>query len=282
MITIPRPRAPLAAGWALRRLRELLERLPVSGRPALPQSVTDELPPRRLRARAGAAGAAPYLDGGRRTAEELIAGLRRAERDPAQLAAILDFGCGAGRVLPYIARIAPQARSVGCDVDRAAIEWAGARRPGAEWVLSSFEPPLPFAGDTFDLVYSVSVFSHLGRGLQDRWLRELRRVLAPGGVALLSVHGPSAFEAFRSGRVRTSWCPPEVFARGPLRSRDCVFTPYTRSLWTAGELPGVGSQYGLAFHGADFIREVWGRELTVLDIRERALTDWQDLVIVGR
>lgn len=225
---------------------------------------------------------AEYRQGGRSAALELAAGLRRAGGDPAGLSAVLDFGCGAGRVLPHFAGLAPDACCAGCDVDRAAVQWAGARHPACDWTLSSFEPPLPFADQRFDLVYSVSVFSHLARGLQERWLHELRRVLAPGGVALLSVHGPSAFEAFRRGRVRTSWCSPDVFAREPLRAGDFMFTPYTRSLWTAGELPGVGSEYGLAFHGADFIHEVWGRELTVLEIAQRALTDWQDLVIARR
>jgi SAM-dependent methyltransferase len=282
VITSPHPRAPLAVGWALRRTRELIDRMPRAGRGTLTEAGADPLPPRRLRARAGAPGATEYLAGGRRAAQELADGLRSTGRDPERLTSVLDFGCGAGRVLPHIARLSPDARCAGCDVDRTAVEWAATRRPACDWTVSSFEPPLPFAPECFDLVYSVSVFSHLGRGLQERWLRELRRVLAPGGVALLSVHGPSAFEAFRTGRVGTSWCSADVFAREPLRARDFVFTPYVRSLWTASELPGVGSEYGLAFHGCDYLREVWGRQLTVVDIRVRALTDWQDLVVCTR
>ncbi|MGB9185388.1 MAG: class I SAM-dependent methyltransferase [Solirubrobacteraceae bacterium] len=282
MIASPHPRAPLAVGWALRRTRELIDRMPRAGRRMLTEAGADPLPPRRLRARAGAPGATEYLAGGRRAAQELADGLRSTGRDPERLRSVLDFGCGAGRVLPHIARLCPGAHCVGCDVDRAAVEWAGAHRPAGDWFVSSFEPPLPFAPERFDLVYSVSVFSHLGRGLQERWLRELRRILAPGGVALLSVHGASAFEAFRTGQVRSSWCSAEVFAREPLRTRDFVFTPYVRSLWTAGELPGVGSEYGLAFHGHDYLREVWGRQLNVVDIRARAVTGWQDLVVCTR
>ncbi len=281
MITSPHPRAPLAVGWALRRSRELIERMPGGGRGTVTEVGAGPLPSRRLRARAGAPGATEYLAGGRRAAQELADGLRRTGRDPARLTSILDFGCGAGRVLPHVARLFPEAHCAGCDVDRTAVEWATGRLAG-DWTVSSFEPPLPFAAECFDLVYSVSVFSHLGRGLGERWLRELRRVLAPGGVALLSVHGASAFEAFRTGRVRTSWCSADVFAREPLRARDFVFTPYARSLWTASELPGVGSEYGLAFHGHDYLREVWGRHMTVVDIRVRALADWQDLVVCTR
>ncbi len=212
-------------------------------------------------------------------AQELADALSVAGRPPAALGSVLDFGCGAGRVLPHFASLAPRAECAGCDVDQFAVAWATEHRPGLDWTLSSFMPPLPFADESFDLIYSISVFSHLGRDLQLQWLRELRRVLSPDGVALLSVHGPSAFDAFRSGRVRTNWCRPEVFTRAPLAARDFVFAPYVQSLWNAGELPGVGGAYGLAFQGPDHIRANWGRELRVMDVLERAVTDWQDLVV---
>jgi SAM-dependent methyltransferase len=212
-------------------------------------------------------------------AAELVRALGTAGREAAALRSVLDFGCGAGRVLPHLARLAPQARVAGCDVDQAAIAWAREHRPGARWELSSFHPPLPFEPESFDLVYSISVFSHLGAALQSPWVRELRRVLAPGGIALLTVHGHHAFDEFRTGRVRTAWCAPGVFARAPLAAGEYVFAPYRRSLWTEGDLPGVGREYGLAFHGAELVREAWGRELEVLDVLPRALTDWQDVVV---
>jgi SAM-dependent methyltransferase len=280
-ISFPRPQVPLVAAWALRRLRELLELTPVGG-PARLESGEGPTPPRRLRARAGTPDVREYREGGVTAATELAAALRRAGADLGTRAAILDFGCGAGRVLPHVAGLAPGADCSGCDVDRDAIDWAVAHRPGLDWALSSFEPPLPFGAESFDLVYSVSVFSHLGRGPQDRWLAELARVLRPGGVALLSVHGPSAFEAFRTGRVRTAWCPRDVFDREPLREHDFVFTPYVHSPWTAADLPGVGRDYGLAFHGHGFIRETWGRHLAVREIAVRAVTGGQDLVIATR
>jgi SAM-dependent methyltransferase len=237
------------------------------------------VPPRRLRARAGAAGAYEFVEGGRQAASELAAVLVSAGRPLAQVCSALDFGCGSGRVLPHLAALAPDCACTGCDVDQVAVEWARSHRPGLRWSLSSFAPPLPFAAESFELVYSISVFSHLDRGLQDQWLRELRRVLVPGGVALLSVHGPHAFEAFRARRVRSSWCPAEVFTRAPLGSEEFVFVPYVRTLWNVGELPGVGRAYGLAFHGPDYVRRSWGRELQVVEVRERALTDWQDVVV---
>ena len=193
--------------------------------------------------------------------------------------AVLDFGCGSGRVLPHMAALAPNALCTGCDVDGGAITWAARHLPALDWSLSDAVPPLPFGADQFDIVYSISVFSHLDEPLQDRWLAELRRVLAPGGIALLAIHGPHAFEQFRTGAVRTRWCPPTAFSRGPLRDEELVFEPYARSVWNRAELPGVGSSYGLAFHGHGYLRRHWPKWLEVLGVRQRGVSDWQDIVV---
>ena len=301
-------RAPLVVGWALRRTRELLDPWLRDGAPASPSLLpvpwsrrravarliprprrpaaeaaavagAGPVPPRRLRARAGAPGAYAFIEGGRQAAAELADVLISLGRDPGQLRSALDFGCGAGRVLPYFAALAPACACAGCDVDEGAVDWASLHRPELAWSLSSFQPPLPYRSESFDLVYSISVFSHLDRELTGLWLDELARVLAPDGMALLSVHGAHAFEQFRRQRVSTSWCSPTAFQRGPLLPDEFVFAPYVRSFWTEGELPGIGRQYGLAFHGADQVRRSWGRSLQVVEVRERALTDWQDVVV---
>jgi SAM-dependent methyltransferase len=263
-------RTPPAVGWALRRTRELADPFLGDG---------GQVPPRRLRARAGAPAAHAFTQGGRQAAAELAGLMRAAGRDPGQLRSVLDFGCGPGRVLPHVARLAPQAVCVGCDVDAAAIDWAGRHHPGLEWSLSSFHPPLPFETGRFHLIYAISVFSHLDRGVAALWLHELRRVLAPDGLALLSVHGPHAFEQFRTGAVTTSWCSPGAFRRGPLGSAEFVFVPYRRSFWSDGDLPGVGREYGLAFQGAEHTQASWGRTLQVVEVRARALTGWQDVAV---
>jgi SAM-dependent methyltransferase len=219
------------------------------------------------------------VEGGREAASVLSDAARSAGRPLESLGSMLDFGCGSGRVLPHISTLAPQAECAGCDVDAAAIRWAVRHRPEFNWAVSDFLPPLPFEEGRYDLVYSISVLSHLDEDLQDRWLAELQRVLALGGVALLSVHGPFALEQFRIGRVRTGWCRSDAFARQPLAKDEFVFEPYVRSRWNARELPDVDAGYGLAFHGAGYLRERWSRAFDVLEVHERAISGWQDLVV---
>ena len=268
----------LLGGWALRALARVFD--PIELR--LAGTAHEVVPPRRLRARAGAPGARAFLEGGRLAAEELAGALACVERSFADFKSILDLGCGAGRVLSYVSQRAPEADCVGCDVDPAAIEWLRRHRRALKWKLTRATPPLPFDDEAFDFVYSISVFSHLDEPQQDRWLAEVARVLRPTGVAVLTTHGPYAFEQFRSGTVRTSWVPASVFERAPIRSGEFVFEPYARSVWNRGELPGVDSAYGLAFHGHRYVRERWSRELEVVGVRERAMSDWQDVVVLRR
>jgi SAM-dependent methyltransferase len=263
--------AALALGWLRRRGLELVEA-------PLPRQA--RVPPRRLRARTGVPGAREFVGRGREAAAELAGALAAAGLgELAAFGSVLDFGCGSARVLPHVAARAPEARCEGCDVDAEAIAWAAARHPELRLAAIGPSPPLPYRAASFALVYSISVFSHLDERAQDAWLAELARVLAPGGVALLSVHGPSAFERFRAGRARAGWCPPGAFARGPLGDDELAFVPYVRSRLNALELPGVGERYGLAFHDHEYLRGHWSRWLEVAAIHERAITDWQDLVV---
>jgi SAM-dependent methyltransferase len=70
-----------------------------------------------------------------------------------------------------------------------AIAWCRAKLPFGRFETNGLEPPLAFADESFDLVYALSVFTHLTVPLQQAWLRELRRVLRPGGLLLLTTHG---------------------------------------------------------------------------------------------
>ena len=97
---------------------------------------------------------------------------------------ILDFGCGCGRVAAPLSRLTP-ARLHGCDVNRRLVDWCRDHLPG-EFQSTQPEPPLPYAGEAFALIYSVSVFTHMHAPQAAAWLGELARVTRPGGLALLT------------------------------------------------------------------------------------------------
>jgi Methylase involved in ubiquinone/menaquinone biosynthesis len=108
--------------------------------------------------------------------------------------AVLDFGCGSGRTLRHLTTTAWQLS--GCDIDAEAIAWSRKVLPGFDLRVTSPEPPLPYGDAAFEVVYAVSVFTHFDRREQIAWRDELFRILAPGGLAVISTMGPSVVENF--------------------------------------------------------------------------------------
>ena len=99
---------------------------------------------------------------------------------PAGTRRILDVGCGTGTMLTYLARFGA---AEGVDIDSEAIEYCHAR--GLTQVSQSTADSLPFANNTFELVTALDVVEHIDDDLGV--LREMRRVLRPGGRLLLTV-----------------------------------------------------------------------------------------------
>jgi SAM-dependent methyltransferase len=113
---------------------------------------------------------------GRRTVlERVIAQLRLPAR-----ARILDAGCGSGRNMIDLAR---HGVVTGIELSETSVALARERDSGE--VIAGSVLEMPFAADSFDLAASLDVIEHLEDDLTA--LRELRRVVAPGGSLLVTV-----------------------------------------------------------------------------------------------
>jgi SAM-dependent methyltransferase len=96
-------------------------------------------------------------------------------------ARLLDIGCGTGYTLSRLPR---GIRAVGLDYSEHALSLAERRAPGVELVRGSAYA-LPFADAAFDAVLALDVLEHLDD--DQRAAREIARILAPGGVAVVAV-----------------------------------------------------------------------------------------------
>ena len=103
---------------------------------------------------------------------------------------ILDWGCGCGRVLRWWKDM-PDVAISGCDYDPQLVEWVDRNLGFASAEVNQLAPPLPYADDSFDFVYAISIFTHLTDDLAIAWMREIKRVLAPGGSFFFTTHGES-------------------------------------------------------------------------------------------
>jgi SAM-dependent methyltransferase len=164
------------------------------------------LPPAELIVRvAGTADVDWFLEGGRLGYETVRAHV------PGRPESVLDFGCGCGRVTRYW--LGTGAHVAGSDLNEDAVEWCRKNLPFARFEENGLAPPLDFEDAGFDLVYGLSVFTHLPEELQIAWLHELSRVLRPGGRLLLTTHGswyrgrldPLERARFDAGEIVVRW-----------------------------------------------------------------------------
>ena len=148
----------------------------------------------------------------RRTGEahaSVIADLVRGHARGGDPLRVLEWGCGAGRIIRHLASagLGAGARLFGVDVDGAAIEWCGRRLPGIRFQRCGPRPPLAFENCSFDVVYHYSVWTHLSEDSVRAWVRELARILKLQGIMIGTTHGehytglllPHELERYRAG-----------------------------------------------------------------------------------
>jgi len=214
------------------------------------------LPPRRLMVRvAGTADPDWFLRSGR-AAYDAIA--EHVQLDGVE--SVLDFGCGCGRVTRYWADF--EGAVSGSDMSAEAIDWCRDHLPFASFLENRLAPPVDFDDGTFDLVYALSVFTHLTADLQLAWRDELRRVLRPGGRLLVTTHG-------RSYVPRLEPQEREQFERGELVVR-----------WA--DVPGTN--LCSAYHPERYLRETFAAGFTFLELDAEGArgNPTQDLVLLQR
>lgn len=100
---------------------------------------------------------------------------------------LLDVGCGTGRTLHQLAIAHPTMRLHGCDMSPAYVKLARKRLKDVDEVTLAVEngEALPWADETFDIVTSTYMFHELPRNARRNVVREMLRVLRPGGLLVI-------------------------------------------------------------------------------------------------
>jgi SAM-dependent methyltransferase len=129
-----------------------------------------------------------YYTGGLETARWLIRYIRK-HIDLKDIR-ILDWGCGPGRIIRHLpALIDNGCDYFGTDYNASSIDWCSRNIPGIAFSKNSLEAKLSFPDHYFDVIYGISVFTHLSEQLHHDWYRELYRVLKTEGIMFFTTQG---------------------------------------------------------------------------------------------
>ena len=183
---------------------------------------------------------------------------------------VLDWGVGCGRVARYFSAV-PGIEFFGVDVDADNVEWCSHNLPG-QYRTVPLRPPVPLDSGSFDLIYGISVLTHLNEGDQRAWLAELDRLAARGAIILLSFHGTTA--------ANYAGLPlPALDAYLDAVARDgFVVTSVNRQVRRFIDEPGY---YVNVAHSDNYVRRVWGEYFDVVDTIP-GMTATHDLAVLRK
>lgn len=235
------------------------------------------IPPPRVRAFAGDVREGAFLHTGASIYRLLLRVAQESGRPFSSFGSILDFGCGPGRGLRYLLKYSQTAACYGTDVDATAIGWCQESFPFGEFMVNDEVPPTGFRSESFDLIYAISVFSHLSEENHLAWLEELQRIGKKDGIVILTTHGEYALRRavsegaiFRMLQIRKA---DLTRAQQELPSRHFVFIRQP-----GGHLNN--DLYGVTFISREYVFRRWSKQFEVLSYLEGILDNWQDAVVL--
>jgi SAM-dependent methyltransferase len=199
-----------------------------------------------------------YLGAGRALRQEIVSML------PADWTwegrRVLDFGCGSGRALRNFLGEAQVAEIYGCDIHAESINWGKANLcPPLHMFQSDERPPLPLRDEHLDLIWVMSVFTHL-TDTWSAWILELHRILKPSGLLIASFMGEGMSEILANEPWDDSRIGMNVLG------------------------PGMGWEAGgpMVLHSPWWIEAHWGRAFEILSLRPTGLIGTGQGVVVMR
>ncbi len=194
---------------------------------------------------------------------------------------VLELGPSTCRVLRHFHFQLGVEQVWGAEINPTSVQWVMDHLPPAFRVFTSApEPHLPLPDESFDLVYAMSVFTHIDRH-ELAWLLELRRILRPGGVLAVSVHSERTWldkdpqiNLFRNLVARGS-----TIQEGAV-TLDDFERPMPRERVTF-TFPGPDGANCQVFHAESYLRRVWGRFMEIVEVQPRSIS-YHDLVVMRK
>jgi len=190
---------------------------------------------------------------------------------------ILDFGCSSGRVVRVLQSWRQDFEYFACDPNQEAIEWADDNLHSIAFLASENAPPLPYRDDFFELVYAISIWSHYAERAAMSWFDEMHRVLAPGGVLLVTVHGLNS--ALQHGANPSRVKSPELLANAAYEMLSTGYY-FWDAFGTGGDWGVISSDWGEAYISPEWIVNMLAPMWEMLMYATGVVEGNQDLLVL--
>lgn len=167
---------------------------------------------------------------------------------------VLDLGCGNGRLYQILAK--KQVLYTGLDQSSELIALAKEKVPEAEFVVGEMTE-LPFAAESFAVIFAIASFNHIpGAELQLKSLQEMKRVLKPGGLIIMT-NWNLLSDSAQKNIAKHGW---NVLQKSPEQGID-VMVP-----WKSPEGEVLGERYYHGFTVGELTNLANATELQIVDL----------------
>ncbi len=198
--------------------------------------------------------------------QTLNRGLKLSGKELKDFKSILDWGCGCSRAIRALATLLPSSNLYGTDIDPEAVEWLKANYSKfGEFSISPHLPPTIFEDQKFDLVFGISVLTHLPEDMQFQWLKELSRITKAHGYVILTTHGENFYNEKGSEIIDI------------MNKKGFFYTDFGHNYGKSVSLPDF---YQTAYHSPTYIRREWGKYFDVIDVQVLEIPNNQDTVLL--
>lgn len=173
---------------------------------------------------------------------------------------VLDLGAGWGRITRLMLRDVEPNNLFAVDVDKELVDSGKKCMPDINWELIQAGGKLPFDDNSFSLVLSNSVLSHLDEHHHRDLVDEVARVLKPGGIFLGTTLSEAHFLNYLKYEDMKKWLA------GIVGNLDDQLTNLRNGQFVYGHSNRLQG-YGMTFLPNGWVDKQWSPQLTVLSTR---------------
>ncbi len=193
---------------------------------------------------------------------------RVCKKDFTDFPEILDWGCGCGRLIRYLAGL-DGVSVTGVDIDADNVNWCRQNIGIGRFLDIPLHPPTGLEEGSFDLLLGISVFTHLYEQDQFRWLGELRRLASDGAVLLMTI----------MSNAGVAFVKPSLPQLCLFKQAGFLDLGVNKDLY---EMIQDKSYYRNTFHTHEYILDRWSDFFEILEIIPAYIGTYQDLVIMKK